>query len=52
MPTNLISCFITKQFPLSLKELKVDKILESVESHSDRWVSEDGDSFYYDITNE
>jgi hypothetical protein len=55
-PNNRIfwkdSNFITKQFPLSLKELKVDKILESVESHSDRWVSEDGDSFYYDITNE
>ena len=31
------------------KNIKVDSNLESVESYSDRWVSEDGDSFYYNI---
>jgi hypothetical protein len=31
------------------KDIKVDQLLESVESYSDRWVSEDTDSFYYDI---
>lgn len=41
--------FITQDFPLDVKELKVDSYLESVESHSDRWVSENSDSFYYDI---
>jgi hypothetical protein len=41
--------FITQGFPLDVKELKVDSYLESVESHSDRWVSENSDSFYYDI---
>lgn len=41
--------FITQSFPLDIKELKVDDYLESVESYSDRWVSEDSDSFYYDI---
>lgn len=43
--------FVTQDFPLDPKEIKVDKHLESVESHSDRWVSEDSDSFYYDIYN-
>lgn len=41
--------FITNQFPIELKQFKVDTKLESVESASDRWVSSDGDSFYYDI---
>lgn len=41
--------FVTQDFPLDPKEIKVDRHLESVESHSDRWVSEDSDSFYYDI---
>jgi hypothetical protein len=27
----------------------VDDLLVSVESYSDRWVSEDTDSFYYNI---
>jgi hypothetical protein len=27
----------------------VDNTLESVESYSNRWVSEDTDSFYYNI---
>lgn len=44
--------FITQSFPLDVKELKVDYYLESVESHSDRWVSENSDSFYYDINKE
>lgn len=41
--------WITKEFPIDVKELKVDTILESVESHSNKWVSENSDSFYYDI---
>lgn len=41
--------FITNQFPIEPKQFKVDTTLESVESVSDRWVSSDGDSFYYDI---
>jgi hypothetical protein len=52
-PNNRIywkdSNWITKDFPLEKKEIKVDEILESVESHSDRWVSENTSSFYYDI---
>jgi hypothetical protein len=52
-PNNRIywkdSNWITKDFPLEKKEIKVDEILESVESHSDRWVSENTNSFYYDI---
>ena len=31
--------WITKEFPIDVKELKVDTILESVESHSNKWVS-------------
>lgn len=31
------------------KTIKVDTELLSVETISDRWVSEDGDSYYYDI---
>lgn len=41
--------FITNSFPIEPKQFKVDTKLESVESASDRWVSSDGDSFYYDI---
>lgn len=52
-PNNRIywkdSNWITKEFPIDTKELKVDTILESVESVSDRWVSEDSNSYYYDI---
>lgn len=52
-PNNRIfwkdSNWITKKFPIELKELKVDYNLESVESYSDRWVSDDSDSFYYNI---
>jgi hypothetical protein len=52
-PNNRIywkdSNWITKEFPLDKKKIKVDTKLDSVESYSDRWVSEDGDSFYYNI---
>jgi hypothetical protein len=41
--------FITKEFPVNPKEFKVDTGLESVESISDRWVSEDGNGFYYNL---
>lgn len=52
-PNNRIywkdSNFITKDFPIEVKDIKVDTKIDSVESYSDRWVSEDSDSFYYDI---
>jgi hypothetical protein len=52
-PNNRIywkdSNFVTQDFPLEKQNIKVDTILESVESYSDRWVSEDTDSFYYNI---
>lgn len=41
--------FVTRDFPISPKEFKVDTELISVESFSDRWVSEDTDSYYYDV---
>lgn len=53
MPNNRIywkdSNWITKDFPVEPKMIKVDTELLNVESVSDRWVSEDSDSFYYDI---
>lgn len=52
-PNNRIywkdSNWITKDFPIEKKDIKVDEVLTSVESYSDRWVSEDTDSFYYNI---
>jgi len=52
-PNNRIywkdSNWITTKFPIEPKAIKVDRTLLSVESVSDRWVSEDGDSYYYDI---
>lgn len=52
-PNNRIfwkdSNWVTKDFPLDVKQIKVDKELLSVETVSDRWVSEDTDSYYYDI---
>lgn len=55
-PNNRIywkdSNWITKSFPFDPKEVKVDTELLCVETISDRWVSEDGDSYYYDITKE
>jgi hypothetical protein len=53
MPNNRIfwkdSNWVTKEFPVKPQEIKVDIHLPSVESVSDRWVSEDSDSFYYEI---
>lgn len=52
-PNNRIfwkdSNWITKPFPINPKDIKVDYELISVESVSDRWVSEDTNSYYYDI---
>jgi len=44
------SNWITKDFPVDPKTFKVDNEKISVENSSDRWVSEDSDCFYYDIT--
>ena len=56
MPNNRIywkdSNWITKKFPVNPKQIKVDTDLPSVENQSDRWVSEDTDSYYYDIVND
>jgi hypothetical protein len=56
MPNNRIywkdSNWITKKFPVDPKQIKVDTDLPSVENQSDRWVSEDTDSYYYDIVND
>lgn len=53
-PNNRIfwkdSNLIVKKFPINVKDIKVDDNLPSVENAADRWVSEDSDSFYYDIT--
>jgi hypothetical protein len=53
MPNNRIfwkdSNWVTKQLPGDLKQFKVDTELPSVENQSDRWITEDGDSFYYDM---
>jgi hypothetical protein len=53
MPNNRIfwkdSNWVTKSLPENLKQYKVDTELPSVENQSDRWVTEDGDSFYYDM---
>lgn len=52
-PNNRIywkdSNWITKDFPIKTTDVKVDTVLLCVESHSDRWVSEDSDCFYYNI---
>ena len=52
MPNNRIywkdSNWVTKPFPINPKEFKVDDTLESVETKSDRWVSEDSSSYYYE----
>ena len=54
MPNNRIfwkdSNWVTKKLPDDLKQFKVDNYLPSVENVSDRWVSEDSDCFYYDIS--
>lgn len=52
-PNNRIfwkdSNFVTKEFPIPTSDFKVDCHIDSVESVSDRWVSSDNDSYYYDI---
>ena len=52
-PNNRIfwkdSNWVTKKLPDDLKQFKVDTVLPSVENLSDRWITEDGNSFYYDI---
>ena len=53
MPNNRIfwrdSNWVTKKLPENLKQFRVDTELPSVENQSDKWVTEDTDSFYYDI---
>lgn len=55
LPNNRIlwkdSNWITKPRPSDLKKYKCDFEHLSVESVSDKWVSEDTDSFYYQIKN-
>ena len=55
-PNNRIfwkdSNWVTKKLPEDLKQFKVDTELLSVENQSDKWVSEDGNSFYYDMKKE
>lgn len=41
--------WVTKDFPIDIKDIKVDEELDSVESYSDRWVSEDTNCYYYNI---
>jgi hypothetical protein len=52
-PNNRIfwkdSNWVTKKIPQDLKKFKVDNSTLSVENQSDRWISEDSDSFYYDF---
>ena len=52
-PNNRIfwkdSNWVTKKLPDNLKQFKVDTELPSVENLSDRWVTEDSNSFYYNI---
>lgn len=43
------SNWVTKKTPEDLKQFKVDNEILSVENQSDRWVTEDTNSFYYDI---
>lgn len=53
MPNNRVfwkdSNWVTKPLPDNLKQYKVDTDLPSVENQSDRWITEDTDSFYYDM---
>jgi hypothetical protein len=52
-PNNRIywrdSNWITNEFPIATSDIKVDDELISVESFSDKWVSSNSDSFYYNI---
>lgn len=42
------SNWITKELPEDLKQFKVDTEVISVENKSNRWITEDSNSFYYD----
>jgi hypothetical protein len=42
--------FVTAPVPCDLREFAVDSDLPSVEAVSDKWVTGNNDSFYYDIT--
>jgi hypothetical protein len=42
------SNWVTKPLPSDLKQFKVDNELISVENKSDKWITSDTDSFYYD----
>lgn len=52
-PNNRIywkdSNWVTKPFPVEPSTFKVDEHIESVEAQSDKWVSEDSSSYYYEI---
>ena len=52
-PNNRIfwrdSNWVTKDFPIDPKRMRVDDDLISVETVSDKWVADDGKSFYYDL---
>jgi hypothetical protein len=52
-PNNRIfwrdSNWVTKPFPVDPKEIKVDTMLPSVESVSNRWITEETNSFYYNV---
>jgi len=42
--------WVTKEFPIEKQDIKVDNELLSVETMSDRWLTEDSESFYYNIS--
>ena len=52
-PNNRIfwrdSNWVTADFPVDPKQMRVDTVHPSVETVADRWVAENTDSFYYDI---
>lgn len=56
MPNNRLywkdSNWVTKKFPMDVKSIKVDRELLSVENQSDRWITEDSNSYYYDLNKE
>ena len=43
------SNWVTKEFPIEKSKIKVDNTIISVESYGDKWITDDGNSFYYDI---
>ena len=53
-PNNRIfwrdSNWVTKPLPEDLKQFKVDDELISVENKSNRWITEDASSYYYELT--